>query len=60
MPISVSKPQGGTVRCLALDSELLISGGTDSLIRIWQARPGSKSMPSDAKEPLFDLSATPR
>lgn len=33
--LSVSKPHGGTVRCLALDSALLASGCSDHVIRVW-------------------------
>lgn len=37
MPLSVSKSHGGTVRCLAVDSTMLVSGSSDHSLRIWMA-----------------------
>lgn len=43
MPVSVSRPHGGTVRAVALDDACLFSGGSDHIIRLWEASGGSSS-----------------
>jgi WD40 repeat protein len=37
MPVSASRPAGGTVRAVALDDAALFSGGGDHLIRLWES-----------------------
>ncbi|KAL6753091.1 WD40-repeat-containing domain protein [Haematococcus lacustris] len=36
-PLAVSRPHGGTVRCLALDSFALASGCSDHIVRVWSS-----------------------
>ena len=37
MPLGTSRPLGGTVRAVALDAHLAAAGGTDGLLRLWDA-----------------------
>jgi WD40 repeat protein len=37
MPVSISRPHGGTVRAVALDDTALFSGGSDHLVRLWDS-----------------------
>lgn len=53
MPLSVSRPHGGTVRAVAMDARAVISGCTDHLLRVWDARSEGDSAPAAA---MFDLS----
>lgn len=47
MPLSISKPHGGTVRAVAIDPNALVSGSTDNVLRLWQP---STSTPEDPLE----------
>lgn len=38
MPLSISRPHGGTVRSVALDQQLVASGSSDNVVRLWHAR----------------------
>lgn len=38
MPLSISRPHGGTVRSVALDAQLVVSGSSDNVVRLWHAR----------------------
>lgn len=38
MPVSISRPHGGTVRSVCLDQHLVASGSSDNVIRLWHAR----------------------
>jgi len=51
MPITSSKPHGGTVRAVALDSSLIASGSTDNIIRLWSA-----TSPSASQAPVLSSS----
>ncbi|GIL84995.1 hypothetical protein Vretimale_9843 [Volvox reticuliferus] len=65
LPLGHSRPHGGTVRCLAMDTELLASGSSDSLVRVWRAQPGGGGGGSgsgcltEATVPLFSISSKP-
>jgi len=48
MPLATSKLHGGTVRCLAVDEDMLVSGSSDHKLRVWLADRSSKA--------AFDLS----
>ncbi|KAL0026865.1 hypothetical protein WJX77_007746 [Trebouxia sp. C0004] len=48
MPLATSKLHGGTVRCLAVDEDVLVSGSSDHKLRVWLADRSSKA--------CFDLS----
>jgi hypothetical protein len=37
MPVSISRPHGGTVRAVALDDAALFSGGSDHVVRLWES-----------------------
>lgn len=43
MPLATSKLHGGTVRCLAVDEDMLISGSSDHKLRVWLADRNSKA-----------------
>ena len=43
MPLATSKLHGGTVRCLAVDEEMLVSGSSDHKLRVWLADPKHKA-----------------
>lgn len=51
MPISVSKPHPGTVRCVAIDPNVVISGCVDNNIRLWFAK-----STETCSENMFDMS----
>eukprot|EP00197_Chlamydomonas_leiostraca_P015344 CAMPEP_0202861150 /NCGR_PEP_ID=MMETSP1391-20130828/2639_1 /ASSEMBLY_ACC=CAM_ASM_000867 /TAXON_ID=1034604 /ORGANISM="Chlamydomonas leiostraca, Strain SAG 11-49" /LENGTH=547 /DNA_ID=CAMNT_0049540483 /DNA_START=115 /DNA_END=1759 /DNA_ORIENTATION=+ len=55
--LSVSRPHGGIVRSLALDARALVSGSSDSLVRVWA--PSAAGVSSDRHQPLFDVSSAP-
>eukprot|EP00878_Enallax_costatus_P004696 GHUV01004944.1.p1 GENE.GHUV01004944.1~~GHUV01004944.1.p1 ORF type:complete len:937 (+),score=344.31 GHUV01004944.1:194-3004(+) len=38
MPLSISRPHGGIVRSVALDQQLVASGSSDNVVRLWHAR----------------------
>jgi WD40 repeat protein len=38
MPLSISRPHGSTVRSVALDAQLVASGSSDNVVRLWHAR----------------------
>jgi hypothetical protein len=38
MPLSISGPHGSTVRSVALDAQLVASGSSDNVVRLWHAR----------------------
>lgn len=40
MCVASSLLHGGIVRCVAMDSELLVSGASDATVRYWRAWPG--------------------
>lgn len=50
LPVSTSKLHGGTVRCLGMGNDLLLSGSTDAVLRAWDLskRSGSE-LPSPKK-----------
>jgi WD40 repeat protein len=74
VPVSVSRPHGGTVRAVALDDGALASGGSDHAVRLWDASASSAAAAAAGEEgafdpadrggggggPLFDLSAPGR
>ena len=43
MPLATSKLHGGTVRCLAVDEDMLVSGSSDHKLRVWLADRNSKA-----------------
>ena len=43
MPLATSKLHGGTVRCLAVDEDMLVSGSSDHKLRVWLADRSSKA-----------------
>ena len=43
MPLASSKLHGGTVRCLAVDENALVSGSSDHKVRVWLADHSSKA-----------------
>ena len=51
LPTSVSKPHSGTVRAIAMDDGLLVTGSADNSMRAWQS-----STPNH-NQPIFDVSA---
>mmetsp|Transcript_18851 Transcript_18851/g.40588 ORF Transcript_18851/g.40588 Transcript_18851/m.40588 type:complete len:567 (-) Transcript_18851:1282-2982(-) len=58
MPISTSKPHGGTVRCVAMDEEACVSGCSDNTLRIWLPQyQAMRDSCSAAMPPLFDLTS---
>ncbi|KXZ53795.1 hypothetical protein GPECTOR_6g713 [Gonium pectorale] len=63
LPLSSSRPHGGTVRCLALAPNLLASGCSDNLVRLWRPTSTVVSAASGSTTrsamPLFDLAAKP-
>ncbi|GIL67332.1 hypothetical protein Vafri_20742 [Volvox africanus] len=61
LPLGHSRPHGGTVRCLAMDTGLLASGSSDSVVRVWRAqRGGSESgCLAEASSSLFSISSKP-
>ncbi|MEW5306937.1 MAG: hypothetical protein WDW36_009365 [Sanguina aurantia] len=54
MPSSVSRPLGGTVRCLAMDSALLVSGCTDHSLRLWTSHAHTTEEPEQRPPPAHD------
>ncbi|WIA30910.1 hypothetical protein OEZ86_000962 [Tetradesmus obliquus] len=42
MPLSISRPHGSTVRAVALDAQLVASGSSDNVVRLWHARNASE------------------
>ncbi|KAI8466040.1 MAG: WD40-repeat-containing domain protein [Monoraphidium minutum] len=47
VPVSASRPHGGTVRAVALDDAALVSGGSDHVVRLWEAGGGGGSSSGD-------------
>lgn len=48
MPLATSRYHGGTVRCLAVDENMIVSGSSDHKLRVWLGDCSSKA--------CFDLS----
>lgn len=46
LPLCSSKPHKGTVRCLAMDADCLVSGGSDPTLRLWLAQRGAAPPPA--------------
>ncbi|GLI66981.1 hypothetical protein VaNZ11_011076, partial [Volvox africanus] len=61
LPLGHSRPHGGTVRCLAMDTGLLASGSSDSLVRVWRAQHGGSESGcvAEASSSLFSISSKP-
>ncbi len=61
--ISCSSKHGGTVRCVAVDDLMLVTGSADKRVRVWLSAAGDDEgfAPSSAaaKVPLFDLARRP-
>ena len=43
MPLASSRLHGGTVRSLAVDENMLVSGSSDHKLRVWLADQSSKA-----------------
>ncbi|KAG1664127.1 hypothetical protein FOA52_011950 [Chlamydomonas sp. UWO 241] len=61
LPVSESRAHGGTVRCVAVDDDTLVSGCTDGVLRMWHAG-GAPTAAGEhggaaAAAPLFDLAS---
>jgi WD40 repeat protein len=48
--LAISRPHGGLVRCVASDSQLLVSGCSDGHLRAWR--------PSPATPHIFDIASS--
>lgn len=48
MPLCVSKPHGGTVRCIGLDERCLVTGCADHVVRVWLTQPDHSSSSSSS------------
>ncbi len=63
LPLAASRPHGGTVRCLALDTSLLASGCSDAAVRVWHPTRGNGPNRSngDGGRPalLYDVASQP-
>lgn len=64
LPLAASRPHGGTVRCLALDSSLLASGCSDAAVRVWhptRCNGSNRSNGDDGGRPalLYDVASQP-
>ncbi|GAX79892.1 hypothetical protein CEUSTIGMA_g7332.t1 [Chlamydomonas eustigma] len=56
--ISTSKPHGGTVRCVALDEDMAVSGCVDKTLRVWASNL-SEGDDACSTSRSFDLSSPP-